>query len=132
MTSVIFVHGTGVREQRYAELFRLFQRKAAEHWGDVTVRPCFWGDRLGVPIDAAARTVPEYDLAGGGNLPADEWRDERWVLLEADPLYELRLLEAAYAGPGPDDRADGHDRLDHGQSGVHEAAGRPDRHRLRK
>jgi hypothetical protein len=71
------------------DLFRLFRSKAAEHWGDVAVLPCHWGDRLGVPIDAAAATVPEYDLSGGGDLPVDDWRDERWVRLEleADPLY---------------------------------------------
>ncbi|MGK5682409.1 hypothetical protein [Actinoplanes sp. URMC 104] len=94
------MHGTGVREKRYADLFRLVRRKAAKHWPGVTVLPCFWGDVLGVPLDAAAATVPDYDIARGGALPVDEWRDERWILLEADPLYELRLLTAAYEDTG--------------------------------
>ncbi|MFC8529228.1 hypothetical protein [Nocardia sp. NPDC057227] len=98
MTTVIFVHGTGVREKSYAGSFRLVREKAAQYWPEVTVLPCFWGEKLGVSLDAAAATVPDYDLTRANELPADEWRDERWVLLEADPVYELRLLAVANAG----------------------------------
>jgi hypothetical protein len=97
LTTVIFVHGTGVREKSYAGSFQMVVSKAAKHWPGVTVLPCFWGDALGVPLDAAAATVPDYDIVRGGELSDDEWRDERWVLLEADPLYELRLLTVAHA-----------------------------------
>lgn len=96
MTTVIFVHGTGVREKSYANSFDLVREKAAQHWPGVTIVPCFWGDVLGVPLDAAAATVPDYDITRGSEMPVDEWRDERWVLLEADPLYELRLLTVAH------------------------------------
>jgi hypothetical protein len=96
LTTVIFVHGTGVREKSYVDSFRLVQDKAAQHWPGVNVLPCFWGEALGVPLDAAAATVPDYDVMRGGELQVDEWRDERWVLLEADPLYELRLLTIAH------------------------------------
>ncbi|MFD5092774.1 hypothetical protein ACFWMR_19390 [Amycolatopsis thailandensis] len=115
MTTVIFVHGTGVREKGYADSFRLMRGKAVQHWPGVTVLPCFWGDVLGVPLDAAAATVPEYDMSRGGDLTADEWRDDRWVLLEADPLYELRLLTVAHAGNGevelPGSQVSAEDRL---------------------
>ncbi|MEV4499185.1 alpha/beta fold hydrolase [Micromonospora arborensis] len=96
MTTLIFVHGTGVREKRYVEQYELIRTQAVVHWGDIDTRPCLWGDKLGVRIDAAAAAVPDYDLAGGSRLPIDGWRDERWILLEADPLYELRLIEATY------------------------------------
>ncbi|UKO95735.1 hypothetical protein [Nostoc sp. UHCC 0870] len=93
MTTVIFVHGTGVRGREYEETFQIIEQKIHAHNADITVAPCVWGDVFGTKLNANGASVPLYD----GTLALDEVETEDpdvvlWGELYRDPLYELRLL----------------------------------------
>lgn len=81
MATVVFVHGTGVREARYVQQFELVRRRLASYRPAIEVVPCAWGDVLGVPSDIGA-SVPDYAETGGGDRLVDEWHDGRWILLD--------------------------------------------------
>jgi hypothetical protein len=92
MTSVIFVHGTGIRAAEYNEIFKVIKQKLLSQRPDLTVLPCLWGDSLGIKFNAQGVSIPLYDatLALG-----DEEEDPEiilWQELYRDPLYELRIL----------------------------------------
>ena len=107
MTTVLFVHGTGVRSKRHALSLARVRAGVAEVLPGTAVHPCAWGDVLGVPTAAAEE--PER----GGSGPADgdpRWPDaERavWARLYDDPLFEIRLavLEGRETGPSGSPRA---------------------------
>jgi len=96
MTSVIFVHGTGVRQPQYVETFQLIQK----HLGSaVTVVPCVWGEELGVRLNANGASIPLYDATLALDpQPAENSEIIRWQQLYHDPLYELRLLSLKPVG----------------------------------
>ncbi|MBD2295707.1 hypothetical protein H6G06_20065 [Anabaena sphaerica FACHB-251] len=92
MTTVIFIHGTGVREAEYNKTLKLIEQKLLSQRPDLTVLPCLWGDSLGIKFNAQGASIPLYDatLALG-----DEEEDPEiilWQQLYRDPLYELRVL----------------------------------------
>lgn len=102
MTSVTFVHGTGVRKPAYDSSFAEVEAACAR-WG-ATARRCYWG-HLGSALQAGGRSVPTYDqtrgfeLAAGPEVSAEEaYVVALWSALFDDPLYELRLLALR---PGP-------------------------------
>ncbi|MFI8003605.1 hypothetical protein [Streptomyces sp. NPDC086010] len=113
MTSVLFVHGIGARGDRYAALFERVRDSLARSSPQARLLPCRWGDRLGATLNAGGDSLPVYEHAGGsvddGRAAEAEWSSSQWLLLEADPLHELRLAVAAGpAGPpssGPSLRA---------------------------
>ncbi|GAV44333.1 hypothetical protein [Streptomyces acidiscabies] len=84
MTSVVLVHGTGVREDGYASLFTLVSRQLAELERDLTPVPCFWGEEHGARLHLDGASLP--------TRPREDIRLASWGLLDADPLAELRLL----------------------------------------
>jgi hypothetical protein len=94
MTSVIFVHGTGVRREAYDAAMALVSAGLSDRPG-VAVVECYWG-HLGSNL-RDARSIPNYDSAR--NLTADaiaisdeEYAAALWGVLRVDPLYELRAL----------------------------------------
>lgn len=91
--TLLFVHGTGVRELGFTESLRVIQAKAGEHLPGVAVRGAYWGGRFGAALPDGAKSVPEYRRTGGG-LEASAESDSvaLWAMLYTDPLYELRLL----------------------------------------
>ncbi|MFH8724396.1 hypothetical protein [Streptomyces termitum] len=101
MTTVLFVHGTGVREPGYSEALERVREGLRPLRPEVTVTPCYWGGRAGSALRAGGLSVPGYgtgrDAPEAGPDPADE-DVELWGLLYLDPLLELRLLGE---GPGP-------------------------------
>ena len=92
MTSLIFVHGTGGRQEAYASTLRQLEEALAERRPDVSLYPCLWGDSLGASLGAGGASIPDYGVSEGGQ-PLAEAEDIRlWEALYKDPLYEIRLL----------------------------------------
>ena len=102
MTSVTFVHGTGVRQAAYEKAFGDVEAACAS-WG-ATARRCYWG-HLGSALHAGGRSVPTYDTArsfddAAGAPDAEAYAVALWAALFDDPLYELRLLALRPAPAG--------------------------------
>jgi hypothetical protein len=91
MTTVIFVHGTGIREREYNETFQVIEQKIHAQRPDIKVAPCLWGV-LGAKFNDNRASVPLED-ATLALSPREEDADiVLWGQLYRDPLYELRLL----------------------------------------
>ncbi|HEY9607174.1 MAG TPA: hypothetical protein V6C85_36540 [Allocoleopsis sp.] len=93
MTTVLFVHGTGVRNPGYEETFQLIKQKLHAQRPDIKVERCLWGDDLGTKLNAQGASIPLYDAT----LALDEGEEEDyeivlWEQLYCDPCYELRVL----------------------------------------
>src|SRR6516164_1787413 len=102
MSTVIFVHGTGVREPAFSELFERIRSELHQRRPALGVEPCYWGGTEGARLWHDGRSVPAYDATRGIEPgPADE-ELAAWELLYADPLWELRML--ATAGPAGRER----------------------------
>jgi hypothetical protein len=101
MATVLFVHGTGVRQGSFLATYAAIQRAFDDYRIDHALEPCLWGDALGAaPI---VRSLPNRTLtpAPGGSLTPDQ-DYARWELLYRDPRFELRLLRNRPAsGPRP-------------------------------
>jgi len=54
----IFVHGTGVRRDRFDDLFRWVRKGLTEHFQDADVVPYYWGDTFGSVLSADGASVP--------------------------------------------------------------------------
>ncbi len=100
MTSVVLVHGTGVREPAYTALLDHVTSQIASITSKATVLPCRWGKDHGTELHLGGKSIPDYDLTRALQQidPADE-AALRWDLLNQDPLLELRVL-GAQEGPG--------------------------------
>ncbi len=91
MTTVIFVHGTGIREREYNETFQIIEQKIHAQRPDIKVSPCLWGvlgarfndNRASVPLENATLALSESE---------EDAEIVLWGQLYRDPLYELRLL----------------------------------------
>lgn len=94
MSSVIFVHGTGVRRESYEQSFKIVKGEIETAKPLVNVRRCLWGDRCGVKLNGDGGSIPTYNTARavGPTLSGDDEIVALWSLLYEDPLYELRLL----------------------------------------
>ncbi|HEY9904683.1 MAG TPA: hypothetical protein V6D43_19985 [Candidatus Sericytochromatia bacterium] len=93
MTTVLFIHGTGVRNPGYEETFQLIEQKLQAERPDIRVERCLWGDSLGTKLNAQGASIPLYDAT----LALDEGEEEDyfivlWEQLYCDPCYELRVL----------------------------------------
>lgn len=104
-TTLLFVHGTGVREQSFDATLDIIRGEAAAELPGVTVRPCFWGARFGVQFHHGGRSIPDYDTARGvAELGAETeplaYEVVLWARLLDDPYFELRLLVDLETGMG--------------------------------
>ncbi|RST07289.1 hypothetical protein EF910_06285 [Streptomyces sp. WAC07149] len=88
--SVLFVHGTGVREASYKETFGAVRARLADIRPGLEVRGCFWGREQGASMVLDGASVPHYRRSRGGAPEDDEI--EVWEVLYEDPWHELRLL----------------------------------------
>lgn len=103
MTSVVFVHGTGVRIESYEKSFARVSRAMARARPDVEMVRCYWGETCGASLGLNGASIP----VRGGNRgvldepPADD-PTALWAVLLADPLAELRAYaaESGEAGGG--------------------------------
>ncbi|TYL51160.1 alpha/beta fold hydrolase [Agromyces mariniharenae] len=92
-STLLFVHGTGVRGKAYAATLEAIKKTVDDRGLDVDVKGCFWGESEGAKLRLNGVSIPDYLAAGGGQQPsaADE-EVALWSVLYTDPLYELRLL----------------------------------------
>ncbi len=101
MTTVVFVHGTGVRQPHFDATFARVAAGLADIDTSIEVLPCYWGEPFGARLSRDGASIPDGMVARG---PADDPQDDaevrRWALLELDPLFELRLVAATGAGGG--------------------------------
>ncbi len=93
MTTVLFVHGTGVRNPVYEETFKLIEKTLHLDRPDLKVERCLWGDELGTKLNAQGASIPLYDAT----LALDDEEEEDysivlWEQLYSNPLYELQVL----------------------------------------
>jgi hypothetical protein len=99
VTTLLFVHGTGVRGISFAATFQTIKVEAERRRLPVEVKGCFWGESAGAQLTLRGRSVPEYSEAGGLVGPsAADTQNALWSVLYIDPWYELRLL-ANYTPP---------------------------------
>ncbi len=93
MGSIVFVHGTGVRKEGYAESLGEIRTRLEDLKG-WAIHPCLWGEELGAKLGKGGISIPDFDATRAEPALSDE--DRRialWAALYEDPLYELRLLE---------------------------------------
>ncbi|MFG3345225.1 hypothetical protein ACGF1Z_09175 [Streptomyces sp. NPDC048018] len=108
MTTVLFVHGTGVREPGFTASVERVRQGLRPLRPEVVVTPCYWGGSAGSALHANGASVPGYGTgrgAPGGGLSATGTEDgeqdediELWGLLYLDPLLELRLVASESTG----------------------------------
>ncbi|PHJ57499.1 hypothetical protein VF14_21460 [Nostoc linckia z18] len=91
MTTVIFVHGTGIREREYNQTFEIIEQKIHAQRPDVKVAPCLWGE-LGAKFNAHGASIPLEDATLALSQKEEDADIILWRQLYRDPLYELRLL----------------------------------------
>lgn len=95
MTSLLFIHGTGVRKSEYEKTFSHIEQTLHKNRPDLRVLPCSWGQAVGAEFHYAGKSVPFFDTTmsiGDEPLKDDEVLRVLWELLYQDPLYELRTL----------------------------------------
>jgi hypothetical protein len=91
MTTVIFVHGTGVREPAFTRLFDFVRRTLLDRLDRIEVMPCYWGGEAGARLWHQGRSVPDHDTTRTID-PETSIEEALWSVLYQDPLWELRVL----------------------------------------
>jgi hypothetical protein len=92
-TTVVFVHGGGVRAADFVLTFRFLQQMFLGQGITHTLAPCFWGDEQGSRRPVLC--IPKAEKNGGcPKSLTEEQKVARWDLLYRDPVSELRLLKS--------------------------------------
>jgi hypothetical protein len=90
--TLLFVHGTGVRAERYSATLAVIKRGVERHNIPVEVAGCFWGEAEGAHLRVNGASIPSYARTGGNRPDEQDELLALWSLLYTDPWYELRLL----------------------------------------
>jgi hypothetical protein len=98
---VLFVHGTGVRGQAWADSFAVVKQRLLGLHLALRVNGCFWGGSEGAELKKNGASIPNYDETGGEDPSSADENLALWAVLYTDPWYELRLL-----GDWPTDEGD--------------------------
>lgn len=105
MGSVLFVHGTGVREDGYRATVARITRGLQPLVPGIEVQPCLWGPYEGATLAHDGRSIPDFEGVPPAQFSAEAQR-LLWELLGMDCTYELRELAARpAAGAGKVDAA---------------------------
>ncbi|MYS83786.1 hypothetical protein [Embleya scabrispora] len=104
MTTILFVHGTGVREIADSSTVRTVTARVAERLPGVRVEAVDWGAAFGVEVSLALRTLigiadPE-ERGRSVEIDPAEAELRLGVTLESHPLHELRAVAEARAQAG--------------------------------
>ncbi|WP_372344526.1 hypothetical protein [Streptomyces sp. KL116D] len=91
MTTVVLVHGTGVREPALTALHHRVADGLARVAPHVRLVVYDWGSRHGATLAADGISVPTPHGRARGALDSDEDAVAAWELLYADPFAELRI-----------------------------------------
>ncbi|MDK1344433.1 hypothetical protein QNO09_14160 [Streptomyces sp. 378] len=108
MATVVFIHGTGVREPGFSKLAGRVAAGLTALRGELRIVPYYWGDTHGATLAAGGASLP---AAPGGTSrgPAGPDPEEEtaavWAALYTDPYAELAL--AAAGAPRAAERAPG-------------------------
>ncbi len=101
MTTVLFVHGTGAREQAFATTHGRITEGLAKVRPDIGVERCYWGE-IGARLQAGGKSFffdpPQpgrENESADGSVPEEEKELARWARLFDDPLFEIRLRQLA-------------------------------------
>ncbi|MEH2079962.1 MAG: hypothetical protein V7K89_08075 [Nostoc sp.] len=94
MTTVIFVHGTGVREAVYASTFLHIEETFNNFKRDIKLVPCSWGEAYGAKFNAARESIPNYDSARSQSNSNEDYRVRLWDYLYKQPLFEIQILSS--------------------------------------
>ena len=95
MSTVIFVHGTGVREPAFSRLFERVRGELHSRRPDFAIEPCYWGEAEGVRLWHDGASVPAYDATRGLAPGPEDEEIALWDLLYQDPFWELWMLAMA-------------------------------------
>ncbi|MFJ6592882.1 hypothetical protein ACIQPP_19145 [Streptomyces violaceusniger] len=98
MTSVVFVHGTGVRAKSYEKSFARVVSGLGRVRADIRVVRCLWGEQHGASLGLDGASIPvrtKHRGVGGDELLDQDDPLAVWALLEVDPFAELREFAAA-------------------------------------
>jgi hypothetical protein len=94
MTTIVFVHGGGVREAGFALTFKFLQQMLANQEIPYTLAPCFWGDEEGSRPPVLC--IPKTERGRSNQDPLTSGQKVKpWDLLYQDPFSELRLLKTS-------------------------------------
>lgn len=91
--TILFVHGTGVRNAASERSFALINGKLASHLPRYRLAACNWGDAFGARLNANGQSIPGYVDGGAAGMALEAAAMARWTLLADDPLLELRVTE---------------------------------------
>jgi hypothetical protein len=98
--TLIFVHGTGVRQEGLDKTWAIFQDRARRNgFDEVTLDLCGWGPTHAPHLDRIDAALPE--TAAPDLIEPTGDSAAAWDLLLGDPLFELRLAAEAAPRPGP-------------------------------
>lgn len=97
MSTVFFVHGTGIREPVFSRLFGRVRSELHRRRPDLDVEPCYWGGAEGARLWHGGGSFPSYDTTRGIAPGPEDEELALWSLLYQDPLWELRMF--AMTGP---------------------------------
>ncbi|RSS79438.1 alpha/beta fold hydrolase [Streptomyces sp. WAC06614] len=113
MTTALFIHGTGVREPGFSELYGRFSAGLHAVAPEVRPVPFYWGGEFGATLAGGGASLPHPGgRSRGGPVassaaapaadPEGDGDSELWADLYRDPLLELALVAAdgPAAGPG--------------------------------
>lgn len=108
MTTLLFVHGTGVREPHYTQTLDEIRQRLQRAKPQIVVEGCSWGEAVGVKLDRPFHSIPLYESTRDLTpepLRESDLRAALWAELFQDPLFELRVLalrpEPPSGSPGP-------------------------------
>lgn len=97
--TILFVHGTGVREDGYMASLKLIRKQLKVHAPEVGVAECRWGESVGAKLSHNGASIPTYGQSRGVGVSSEEEMEALWSLLLQDPSFELGLLAADAAKP---------------------------------
>ena len=92
-STLIFVHGTGVRSESYSQILKQVESKVVEFQLPCNVDSCPWGDVYGIDFDGLSLPDPPM------RSKEEEAQAYRWEYLQVDPLFDLRLWCTPAAEP---------------------------------
>jgi hypothetical protein len=91
MKTLLFVHGTGVRETAFDSTKRVLQNELNNRpieFAGYRLEGCYWGEECGVKLPANPKSIPDYVV---GEKPSDgEEELTRWLTLRCDYFFEIR------------------------------------------
>ncbi|MGW1025770.1 alpha/beta fold hydrolase [Streptomyces sp. NPDC002577] len=94
-TTVVFIHGTGVREPRFTELAGTVRASLDAERSGLRFVPFYWGGTHGATLGAGGASLPPSTGHGRALASGDGDDIAAWGVLYDDPDAELALAAAA-------------------------------------